>query len=67
MRDDRFKAGLNATLNIGSGMFKILFAIFVPRLTTPDIKVITKLNMAHQALSYSTSSHCWPLCLRLYK
>jgi hypothetical protein len=35
MRDDRFDAGLNATLDIGPPMFKILFAIFVPGPTTP--------------------------------
>ena len=47
MRDDRFDAGLNATLDTGSVMFKILFAIFVPGLTTPGIKLITKLDVAH--------------------
>ena len=42
MRDDRVDAGLNATI-----MFKILFAISVPRPTTPGIEVITKLDVAH--------------------
>jgi hypothetical protein len=42
-------AGLNATLDTGSVMFKILFAIFVPGPTTPGIEVITKLDVAHQA------------------
>jgi hypothetical protein len=52
MRDDRFDAGLNATLDIGPLMFKILFAIFVPGPTTPGIEVITKLDVAHQASQY---------------
>ena len=47
MRDDRFDAGLNATLDTRSVMFKILFAIFVPGLTTLSIEVITKLDVAH--------------------
>ena len=45
-RDDRFDAGLNT----GSATFKILFAIFVPGLTTSGIKVITKLDVAYQPL-----------------
>jgi hypothetical protein len=49
MRDDRFDAGLNATLDTGSVLFKILFAILVPGPTTPGIEVITKLDVAHQA------------------
>ena len=53
MRDDRVDASLNATLDSGSAMFKILFAIFVPGPTTPGIKVITKLDVAH----HSTSDH----------
>jgi len=52
MQDDRFDAGLNATWDTGSIMFKILFAIFVPRPTTPGIEVITKLDVAHQAVLY---------------
>jgi hypothetical protein len=52
MRDDRVDADLNATLGTGSVMFKILFAIFVPRPTTPGIEVITKLDVAHQAPQY---------------
>ncbi len=67
MRDDRVDAGLNATLDIGSVMFKILFAIFMPGPTTPGIEIITKLDVAYQALYYSTSSRSWPLCLRLDK
>jgi hypothetical protein len=47
MRDDRVDTGLNATLDIGSVTIKILFAIFVPGLTTLGIKVITKLDVAH--------------------
>lgn len=54
MRDDRVDAGLNT----GSVMFKILFAIFVPGPTTSGIEVITKLDVEHQAPQY------WPLCLR---
>jgi hypothetical protein len=50
MRDNRVDAGLNATLDTGSVMFKILFAIFVPGPTTPGIEVITKLDVAHQCL-----------------
>ena len=34
MQDDRVDASLNATLDTGSVMFKILFVIFVPRPTT---------------------------------
>jgi hypothetical protein len=34
MQDNRVNAGLNATLDTGSVMFKILFAIFVPGPTT---------------------------------
>jgi hypothetical protein len=44
MRDDRVDAGLNATLDTGS----VMFAIF----GTPGIKVITKLDVAHQAPQY---------------
>jgi hypothetical protein len=33
-------------------MFKILVAILVLRLTTPGIKVITKLDVAYQAPQY---------------
>ena len=44
MRDDRVDAGLNATLDKGFVMFKILFAIFVPGLTTSGVEVITKLD-----------------------
>ena len=40
MRDDRVDASLNTTLD--------MFAIFVPGPTTPGIKVITKLDIAHQ-------------------
>jgi hypothetical protein len=62
MRDDRVDAGLNATLDTGPAMFKILFAIFVPGLTTPlvpGIKVITKLDVAHQAQPIPSSvRHC---------
>ena len=47
MRDNRVNAGLNATLDIGFIMFKILFTIFVPRLTMLGIKFITKLEVAH--------------------
>ena len=47
MQDDRFNAGLNANLDTGSVMFKISFAIFVPRTTTLGIEVITKLDVAH--------------------
>jgi hypothetical protein len=46
MRDDRVDAGLNVTLDIGSAMFKI--GIFVTGPTTPGIRVITKLDVAHQ-------------------
>ena len=53
MQDDRVDASLNATLDTGSVMFKILFAIFVPGPTTPGIEVITKLDVVHQ-----DSSHC---------
>jgi hypothetical protein len=49
MRDDRVDTGLNAILDTGSVMFKILFAIFVPGPSTPGIKVITKLDVAHRA------------------
>jgi hypothetical protein len=35
MREDRVDTGLNATLDTGSVMFKILFVIFVPGPTTP--------------------------------
>jgi hypothetical protein len=52
MRDDRIDAGLNATLDTGSVMFKILLTIFVPGPTSPGIKVITKLDVAHQAPQY---------------
>ncbi len=45
MRDDRFDAGLNATLDTGSVMFMMLFAIFVP---APGIEIITKQDVAHQ-------------------
>jgi hypothetical protein len=48
MRDDRVDAGLNATLDTGSVMLKILFAIFVPGPTTSGIKLITKPDVAHQ-------------------
>jgi hypothetical protein len=34
----------------GSAMYKIIFATFVPGPITPGIEVITKLDMAHQAL-----------------
>jgi hypothetical protein len=61
MQDHMADAGLNATLDTGSVMFKILFAIFVPEPTTPGIEIITKLDVAHR-----TSSHFWPLCLRLH-
>jgi len=44
MRDDRVDAGLNATLDKGFVMFMILFAIFVPGLTTSGVEVITKLD-----------------------
>jgi hypothetical protein len=44
MRDDRVDAGLNATLDKGFVMFKILFAIFVPGLTTSGVEVIIKLD-----------------------
>ena len=47
MRNDRVDAGLNATLDTGSVMFKILFAIFVPE-PTPSIEVITKPDVAHR-------------------
>jgi hypothetical protein len=63
MRDDRFDAGLNANLDIGFVIFKISFVILVPKTATPGIKVITKLNVAHKAPQ--SSSHYWPLCLRL--
>jgi hypothetical protein len=63
MRDDRVDAGLNATLDIGSVMFKISFAIFVPVPTTPGIKVSWMWRTRH----HSNSSHSWPLCLRLHK
>ncbi len=43
---------IGSTLDTGSVMFKILFAIFVPGPTTPGIKVITKLDVAHQAPQY---------------
>jgi hypothetical protein len=46
MRDDKVDAGLNATLDTRSIMFKILFAIFVPGLTLLGIKFITKLDGA---------------------
>ena len=46
MQDDRFDAGLNTNLDTGS--VKILFAIF----TAPGTKVITKLDVAHQAHKY---------------
>jgi hypothetical protein len=54
MRDDRFDASLNANLDkvTGSVMFKTLFAIFVPGPSSPGIKVITKLDVAHQAPQY---------------
>jgi hypothetical protein len=52
MRDNRVDAGLNATLDTRFAMFKILFAIFVPGPTMPAIKVITKLDVAHQAPQY---------------
>jgi hypothetical protein len=52
MRDNRVDAGLNATLDTGSVIFKILFAIFVPGPTTPGIEVITKLDVAHQTPQY---------------
>jgi len=42
MRDDRVDGGLNETLDKGFVMFKILFAIFVPGLTTSGVKVIIK-------------------------
>jgi hypothetical protein len=47
MQDDRFDAGLNATLDTGfvMFMFMILFTIFVP---APGIRVITKQDVAHQ-------------------
>jgi hypothetical protein len=64
MRDDRVDSGLNATLDTGSVIFKILFAIFVPGPTTPlvpGIEVITKLDVAHPAPQYE-----WPSCLRLH-
>jgi hypothetical protein len=35
MQDDRVYAGLNATLDTASVMFKILFAVFVPGLAMP--------------------------------
>jgi len=38
---------LNANLDTRFVIFKILFAIFVPRTTTLGIKVITKLDIAH--------------------
>jgi len=44
MRDDRADVGLNAALDKGFVMFKILFAILVPGLTTPCVEVITKLD-----------------------
>jgi hypothetical protein len=49
MRDNRFDAGLNANLDkvIRSVIFKTLFAIFVPGPSSPGIKVITKLDVAH--------------------
>ena len=47
MQDNKVDASLNATLNIGSVIFKISFAIFMPRLTMLGIEVITKLNVAH--------------------
>ena len=47
-RDDRVDAGLNAGSVLLKILFKILFAIFVPEPTTPGIKVITKLDIAHQ-------------------
>ena len=46
MQDDRADAGLNTTLDIGTIMFMILFTIFVPGLTTPSTKFITKLDVA---------------------
>ena len=47
MRDDKVDTGLNTTLDTESVIFNILFAIFVPRPTTPGIEVITKLDVAH--------------------
>jgi hypothetical protein len=52
MQDNRVFAGLNATLDIRSVKFKILFAIFVPGPTTSGIKVIAKLDVVHQAPHY---------------
>lgn len=46
MRDGRVDAGLNASLDISSVMFKILLAIFV---LERGIDVITKLDVSHQA------------------
>jgi hypothetical protein len=39
---------VDAGLNAGSVLLKILFTIFVPGPTTPGIEVITKLDVAHQ-------------------
>ena len=47
MRDGRVDAGLDATLDTGSVMSKILFAIFVPGPTTPGTEDITRLDVAH--------------------
>jgi hypothetical protein len=58
MQDNRVDADLNATLDTGSVMFKILVAILVPRPTTPGIKVITKLDVAHQAPQYLQPLFC---------
>jgi hypothetical protein len=58
MRDDRFDAGLTQ----GLLCLRFLFAIFV--LANYAIEVITKLDVAHQAVPPATS---WPLCLRLQK
>ena len=47
MRDNRFDAGLNATLDTGS---QDLFAIFVPGPTSPGTQVITNLGVARKCL-----------------
>jgi hypothetical protein len=64
IRDDRIDAGLNATLDTGSVMFKILFKIFVPGLIRQVL--MSLLSWMWRARRHSTPSHTWPLCLRLH-
>ena len=51
MRDDKVDASLNATLDTGFVMFKILFTISCLDQLRQAL-VNTKLDVAHQALQY---------------